>query len=69
MYCILAKCNYICDMETIKINVMASLNIHNDLCIHLVKMHLSDTRPKQFEDSFGNLWYASELSHFTRVDN
>jgi hypothetical protein len=49
------------------INVIASVNIFNDYQVHLVKMHESSTRPKQFEDSKGNLWNARELSHFSQI--
>jgi hypothetical protein len=50
--------------KIVPINCIATLNIFNDKNVHLVNMHLSDTRPKQFEDKFGNLWYSHELNNF-----
>ena len=44
--------------------LIASLNIFNDRQVHIIAMHLSDTRPKQFEDNFGNLYYSNELTNF-----
>ena len=55
-------------MEVIEINVIASLNIFNDKDVHLVKCHISDNSPKQFEDNFGNLWYVEELSNFNHIN-
>ena len=48
-------------------NIIASINIFNDRQVKIIAMHLSDTRPKQFEDNFGNLWNASELSNFIHI--
>lgn len=53
--------------QVIKVNIMANLWIANDKIVHLVNMHLSNTRPKQFEDNFGNLWYDSELTNFIHI--
>ena len=50
-------------MKVVNVNITADLNIFESKSVHLVKMHLSETRPKQFEDSFGNLWYSSEISN------
>jgi hypothetical protein len=51
----------------VSVNIIASLNMFNYKTIQLVNMHLSETRPKQFEDQFGNLWYASELNNFIHI--
>ena len=51
----------------VSVNIIASLYIFNDKTIQLVNMHLSESRPKQFEDQFGNLWYASELTNFIHI--
>lgn len=61
-YCMFVQ--YINKYMTFKINAIACLWIFDDRTIQLVKVHLSDTRPKQFEDSCGNLWYSSELTNF-----
>jgi hypothetical protein len=53
--------------KVVKVNIIASLYIFQDKNIQLVNMHLSDTRPKQFEDNFGNLWFASELTNFIHI--
>jgi hypothetical protein len=52
------------NVEITNINAVAELNIFNYNPVVLVKMHISDTRPKQFEDSCGNLWNVNELSNF-----
>lgn len=52
------------NVQITKINAVAELNIFNYNPVVLVKMHISDSRPKQFEDSCGNLWNANELSNF-----
>jgi hypothetical protein len=57
-------------MENVQItdvNIVAHLNIFEDKPVVLVKMHTSESRPKQFEDSCGNLWYPSELSNFYHI--
>jgi hypothetical protein len=54
-------------VKVVSVNIIASLYIFNDKTIQLVNMHLSESRPKQFEDQFGNLWYASELTNFIHV--
>jgi len=59
--------NKLVGVEVVSVNIIASLNVFNDKNIQLVNMHLSETRPKQFEDQFGNLWYASELSNFIHI--
>jgi hypothetical protein len=51
-----------------QINVIAYLNMFNYKMVNLVNMHESDSRPKQFEDQFGNLWFASELSNFQNLN-
>ena len=60
------------NMETenkiVKTNIIASINIFNDKQVEIIAMHLSTTRPKQFEDNFGNLWNASELSNFIHIN-
>ena len=53
--------------KIVKTNIIASLNIFNDRQVHIIAMHLSDTRPKQFEDNFGNIWNPSELSNFMHI--
>ena len=53
--------------KVVSVNIIASLYIFNDKQVQLVNMHLSETRPKQFEDEFGNLWYASELTNFIHI--
>jgi len=53
--------------KVVNINIIVSLNIFDYKQIQLVKMHLSETRPKQFEDNFGNLWYPEELSNFIHI--
>ena len=50
--------------KIIKINATACLWIFNDYQIQLVACHISNTRPKQFEDNFGNLYYSNELTNF-----
>ena len=54
-------------METFNVNIIASLNIFDYKQVHLVKCHISDNRPKQFEDNFGNLWNVEELSIFNHI--
>ena len=53
--------------KIVQTNIIASLNIFNDREVHIIAMHLSDTRPKQFEDNFGNLWYSNELSNIIHI--
>ncbi len=50
--------------QIVEINIIANLWIFDYRPVALVKMHLSETRPKQFEDSCGNLWNDSELTNF-----
>lgn len=53
--------------QVIKVNIVALLNIFDYRSVQIVNMHLNPNSPKQFEDSFGNLWYASELSNFQHI--
>lgn len=53
--------------QVVPVNIIANLNIFNYKQIQIVAMHLSDTRPKQFEDNFGNLWYPTELSNIEHI--
>lgn len=53
--------------KIVKTKIIASINIFNDRQVKIIAMHLSDTRPKQFEDNFGNLWNVSELSNFIHI--
>jgi len=55
-------------MKTVSINILASV-LEFNFRFHLVKMHLSDTAPKQFEDSDGNLWFAREIYDLNHLDN
>jgi hypothetical protein len=55
-------------VNLVKVNIIAELNVFNFKQVHLVFMHLSTTRPKQFEDNFGNLWNPEELSNFNHVN-
>ena len=51
----------------VEINAVGQLTHFDDARIHLVKLHLSNTRTLQFEDNFGNLWYAEELKNITHL--
>ena len=53
--------------KIVQTNIIASLNIFDDRQVYIIAMHLSDTRPKQFEDNFGNLWYSNELSNIIHI--
>lgn len=53
--------------KIVAVNIVASLWISDCKTVFLTKMHLSSTRPKQFEDCFGNLWYSSELTNFEHL--
>ncbi len=47
-------------MKVVSINIIANV-LDFDHSFKLVRMHLSDTAPKQFEDSDGNLWFPNEI--------
>lgn len=51
----------------VNINATANLFIFNDKVVYLIAMHISNNRPKQFEDNYGNLWYDSELTNFIHI--
>ena len=53
--------------KEVTINIIAELNMFGNKSVHLVKMHISTTRPKQFEDASGNLWNPTELSNFNHI--
>jgi hypothetical protein len=53
--------------QVVPVNIIALLNIFNNKQVQIVNMHISNTRPKQFEDNFGNLYYADELSNFQHI--
>jgi hypothetical protein len=52
--------------QIVKVNIIANLYAM-DKNVHIINMHLSNTRPKQFEDNFGNLWNSSELNNFEHL--
>ena len=52
--------------QIVKVNIIANLYAM-DKNVHIINMHLSNTRPKQFEDNFGNLWNFSELTNFAHL--
>ena len=51
---------------TVPVNIIATVNVftNNNTVVNIVFMHINDVSPKQFEDTFGNLWFAKELSNF-----
>jgi hypothetical protein len=51
----------------VAVNIIALLNIFNNKRVNIVNIHMSNTRPTQFEDQFGNLYYHSELSNFENL--
>ena len=55
------------EIKIVKTKIIANINIFNNRQVEIIAMHLSNTRPKQFEDNFGNLWNASELSNITHI--